>query len=81
MAVTHQRAGRSERARVGPAERARRFVREVRAEVRKVVWPTRRELTTYTAVVIVTVLVAAAVLGVVDLVVSEFLAVVLRLRG
>lgn len=81
MAVTQQRAGRGERARVSPLVRVQRFAREVRAEVRKVVWPTRRELTTYTLVVIVMVLLAATVLGLVDLVVSELLAWLLRLRG
>ena len=30
-----------------------RFVREVVAELRKVIWPTRKELLTYTTVVVV----------------------------
>ena len=34
-----------------------RFLREVRDEVAKVVWPSRREVVTYTIVVILTVLV------------------------
>lgn len=51
--------------------RVGKFVREVRAELRKVNWPNRRELFTYTTVVIVTVLVMAAFIGVVDLVVSQ----------
>jgi preprotein translocase subunit SecE len=32
-------------------ERARKYVREVRSELKKVNWPTREELTTYTVVV------------------------------
>ena len=39
--------------RVGFLGRIRNFVREVVAELRKVIWPTRKELLTYTAVVIV----------------------------
>jgi preprotein translocase subunit SecE len=39
--------------RVGVFGRLGRFVREVVAELRKVIWPTRKELLTYTAVVIV----------------------------
>ena len=39
--------------RVGIFGRIARFVREVIAELRKVIWPTRKELLTYTAVVIV----------------------------
>jgi preprotein translocase subunit SecE len=34
-----------------------RFLREVRGELAKVVWPSRREVVTYSIVVIVTVLV------------------------
>jgi len=36
---------------------ARQFLKEVRQELRKVDWPTRRELATYTTVVLVTVVV------------------------
>jgi preprotein translocase subunit SecE len=36
-----------------------RFLREVRDELAKVVWPSRREVVTYTIVVILTVLVVA----------------------
>lgn len=32
-------------------ERARKYIREVRSELKKVNWPTREELTTYTVVV------------------------------
>ena len=39
--------------RVGFFGRIARFFREVVAELRKVIWPTRKELLTYTAVVIV----------------------------
>jgi len=39
--------------RPGIFARIRNFVREVVAELRKVIWPTRKELLTYTAVVIV----------------------------
>ncbi|TAK70095.1 MAG: preprotein translocase subunit SecE [Actinomycetota bacterium] len=44
------------------------FIRQVIAELRKVIWPTRRELVTYTWVVIVFVVVAAAIVAVLDLV-------------
>jgi len=49
----------------GPSKGGRRnpalFVREVIAELRKVIWPTRRELRTYTAVAVVFVLVMTAI--------------------
>jgi len=46
---------RSEQAekKVGIFGRIGRFVREVIGELRKVIWPTRNELLTYTAVVVV----------------------------
>ena len=37
------------------------------AELRKVIWPTRRELITYTTVVLVFVIVIMAYVGVLDL--------------
>ena len=41
---------RPKRERVGP----RQFLREVRQELKKVAWPSREELTTYTVVVLAT---------------------------
>jgi len=43
------------------------FFKDVRRELKKVQWPNRRELTTYTTVVLVTVVTVAAVIWVVDL--------------
>lgn len=43
-----------------------RFFREVRAELRKVSWPNRKELTNNTLVVIVTVVVMAAIVSIFD---------------
>jgi len=49
-----------------PAEGFRRFFRNVTAELKKVNWPNRKELTTYTIVVILTVLVVALIIWVWD---------------
>ncbi|WBB66351.1 preprotein translocase subunit SecE [Micromonospora sp. WMMD812] len=57
---------RSETDRVGLFGRIARFFREVVAELRKVIWPTRKELLTYTAVVIVFVAVMLTIVGVLD---------------
>jgi preprotein translocase subunit SecE len=43
-----------------------RFVREVVAELRKVIWPTRKELITYASVVVVFVTVMLSILFVLD---------------
>jgi preprotein translocase subunit SecE len=42
------------------------FLRQVVAELRKVVWPTRSQLITYTSVVLVFVLVLMGIVGVED---------------
>ena len=44
-----------------------RFLREVVAELRKVIWPTRNQMVTYTIVVIVFVAFMVALVGVLDL--------------
>ncbi len=49
-----------------PAEGFRRFFRNVTAELKKVNWPSRKELTMYTIVVIITVLVVALIIWVWD---------------
>ncbi|MGH3939706.1 MAG: preprotein translocase subunit SecE [Pseudonocardiaceae bacterium] len=47
--------------------RAVRFLREVVAELRKVIWPTRKQLVTYTGVVLVFVSVMVAIVALLDL--------------
>ncbi len=47
------------------------FVREVRAELRKVAWPSRSETSNYTAVVIITILAITAIVAGLDWVFSQ----------
>ena len=42
------------------------FIRQVVAELRKVIWPTRKELVTYTIVVIVFVAIMATIVAAMD---------------
>jgi preprotein translocase subunit SecE len=42
------------------------FFREVVAELRKVIWPTRKELLTYTAVVVVFLVIMVTIVGLMD---------------
>ena len=51
--------------------RSVRFLREVRIEMSKVTWPPRQELTQATMVVIVAVVIAAAYIGLFDLIWSS----------
>jgi preprotein translocase subunit SecE len=54
------------RRRRGPIARIGGFFREVVSELRKVIWPTRRELLTYTTIVIGFVTVMTAIVGLLD---------------
>ena len=57
--------------RPGRLRRAITFYRQVVAELRKVIWPTRRELLTYTSVVLVFVVFMVAVVSVFDFAFSQ----------
>ena len=52
-------------------KRLNRFFRQVSAELRKVNWPTRRELVVYTIVVVVFVAVMMGIIAVYDLIFTE----------
>ena len=60
------RADRRPTDRAGLFARVALFVRQVVAELRKVVWPTQRELITYTTVVMVFVAVIMAIVTLLD---------------
>jgi preprotein translocase subunit SecE len=50
----------------------RQFLREVRAELRKVAWPSRPEVVNYSIVVLVAVIVLTAIIAGLDYLFSEF---------
>ena len=62
----------NEHERTGPAT----FVRQVVAELRKVVWPTREQLITYFIVTMVFVLVMMAIISALDLAFGRLVGVV-----
>ena len=49
----------------------RQFLREVRAELRKVAWPTRSEVINYSIIVFITIVVLTAFIAVLDWASSE----------
>ena len=57
---------------------ALQFLREVKIELKKVTWPTRKQTIGSTAVVIVLVIIIAAFLGIVDIGLSTLIRVVLQ---
>ncbi len=72
---TSGRGGRSSRAasprRPGRLKRLVTFFRQVIAELRKVIWPTRNELLTYTSVVLVFVLFMVVIVSIYDFLFSQ----------
>ncbi|MFC8421726.1 preprotein translocase subunit SecE [Streptomyces sp. NPDC057236] len=54
------------RAKKGPLKRLALFYRQIVAELRKVVWPTRNQLTSYTTAVIVFVVVMIGLITLID---------------
>ncbi|MCY3785989.1 MAG: preprotein translocase subunit SecE [bacterium] len=60
--VTERRQPAPRRERASPAQ----FMREVRAELRKVSWPTRAEVVNYSIVTLVVVIILTAFIGALD---------------
>jgi preprotein translocase subunit SecE len=58
-------------------EKAKQFFREVRVELKKVTWPSRKETIASTSVVLITVILVAFFLGVVDLGLSRLIKIFL----
>jgi len=54
------------------------FLKDVRRELKKVQWPNRRELTTYTGVVLLSVIVVGAIIWLVDAGYQQVLSFILQ---
>lgn len=67
IAATKRAAAQEKKKRTPP----RQFLREVRQELKKVNWPTRKELVAYTAVVLVSVIVLTSFVFGLDFVFSK----------
>ena len=68
--VTEHSGGRA-RSDKGVFARFALFIRQVIVELRKVIWPTRKELVDYTVIVIVFVSIIAAIVAVLDYVFTK----------
>ena len=58
-------------------EKIQEFFREVKIELKKVTWPSRKETIASTVVVLITVLISAVFLGLVDYILSKIIRVFL----
>jgi len=57
----------------GIVNKVEQFLREVRAELKKITWPGRKETIASTVVVIVIVLISGVYLGIVDAILSRLI--------
>jgi len=58
-------------------EKVKQFLKEVKIELKKVVWPTRKDTIASTSVVIILVFIIAIFLGLVDFGLSKIIRVIL----
>ena len=65
-------------AKEGIVKRTGKFFREVRSEMRKVTWPTKSDLTTYTIVVFVSVAIVSGFIWIADTVLYKLISLILR---
>jgi preprotein translocase subunit SecE len=66
---------------VDKLKRLKQFIVEVWAELKKTTWPGKREVYGTTLVVIVTVLICALFLWIVDMILNKGMEVVFRMAG
>ena len=58
-------------------EKVKQFLKEVKIELKKVVWPTRKDTIASTSVVLIIVMIIAIFLGLVDLGLSRIIKLIL----
>ena len=61
----------------GGVARGKQFAREVKAEMKKVTWPSKKELVSYTGVVFVAVVLISALIWFYDLILSGVMNMIL----
>lgn len=61
----------------GGVTRGKQFAREVKAEMKKVTWPSKKEMVSYTGVVFVAVVLISALIWFYDLVLSGVMNMIL----
>lgn len=59
-------------------QRIRQFFKEIRAEVKKVTWPTKEEVKVLTLVVVLFVFIFTAFIGIVDLILARVFAFIAK---
>ena len=60
--------GREKTEKTGIAAKIKKFIKDYRSEMKKIVWPTRPQVIKNTGVVLVAIIFVAAIVGVLDLI-------------
>lgn len=58
--------------------RWKKFFREVRAELKKVTWPTKNELISYTGIVFISVVLVAVLIWIIDAALAKVLELIIK---
>lgn len=62
----------------GTLPRLKKFLREVKAELKKVNWPNKKELISYTGVVFVSVVAVAILIWIIDTAFNQVLTLIIK---
>ena len=73
-----ERLAAQETAIQGNTARWKKFLREVKAELKKVIWPSKNELISYTGVVFVSVAAVAILIWIIDTALNRVLTMILK---
>ena len=65
----------------GMIARAKKYLGSIRSEMKRVVWPSKKELINYSVAVVVSLVVVGIVIAVLDVVIGEGLLLLSGLRG
>lgn len=76
--MANNQSGKSKTAVKKGENKPGKFLREVRAELRKVTWPGRQDVIAHTSIVIITVLLVAAFLGLADVIFSGLIGLIIK---
>ncbi len=76
-----KKASKAKNAKPSFPSRVKKYFSSIRSEMKRVVWPSKKELLNYSVTVIVSLIVVGVVIALLDTVISEGLALLSGLRG
>ena len=76
--ITNNDDGSYKKPSLNSMNKVTKFLKEARAELKKVSWPTREEVTNSTIVVIISVILVSIFLGIFDKIITEIVRLVIK---